>query len=123
MKRLGASSRLRVEFKLTARLPTPSAQPGSEKYPWYQPQESYNPAIHRLKDAVYHQAITTDLDADPIPPPHPDIVKYLEPPQELKERIDPVVDKLKGVLDIRLIPPPVKKADQKAAAVAGSTEE
>jgi hypothetical protein len=41
----------------------------------------------------------------------------------LKERIDPVVDKLKGVLDIRLVPPPVKKADQKAAAVAGSTEE
>jgi ATP-dependent DNA helicase 2 subunit 2 len=72
---------------------------------------------------VYHQATTTDLDADPIPPPHPDIVKYLEPPQELKERMDPLVSKLKGVLDVRLVPPPVKKADRKTDTLGGSTEE
>ncbi len=99
------------------------AEDDSISIPWYQPQESYNPAIHRLKDAVYHQAVTADLDADPMPPPHPLLTQYLDTPETLVKRSSETVDKLKSALDIKLIPPPIKRADAKAARAAGSTEE
>ncbi len=95
-----------------ADLPPP---PYSNKYMWYDPANSYNPAIHRLKDAVYHQATTADLDADPMPPPHPALLKFLDPPEAIVKRSEATVAKLKEVLDIKAVPPAVKKGERKPA--------
>jgi ATP-dependent DNA helicase 2 subunit 2 len=44
---------------------------------------SYNPAIHRKKQALFHSAIVEDLAAEPLPPSHPELTKYFEPPRKV----------------------------------------
>ncbi|MDN8660444.1 hypothetical protein Q0N58_14945, partial [Staphylococcus aureus] len=47
-----------------------------QRGPWFDPALSYNPVIHRTKEAILHASLTPDLEADPLGPPHPDIIKY-----------------------------------------------
>jgi ATP-dependent DNA helicase 2 subunit 2 len=51
--------------------------------PWYDTRLSYNPAIHRKKQALFHSAIVEDLAAEPLPPSHPELTKYFEPPRKV----------------------------------------
>ncbi|KAF8272335.1 SPOC like C-terminal domain-containing protein [Lactarius quietus] len=56
------------------------------RYPWYDTRLSYNPPIHRMKQALFHGAIVQDLAADPLPSPHPELTKYFEPPKNVLKR-------------------------------------
>jgi ATP-dependent DNA helicase 2 subunit 2 len=49
--------------------------------PWYDTRQSYNPAIHRTKQALFHSAVVNDITSNPLPPPHPELLKYINPPR------------------------------------------
>lgn len=91
--------------------------------PWLDPQACFNPAIHRIKEAVYHLATTSDLNTDPVPPPHAELTKFLEPPSELAQKTESTVAKLKRSLDIKLAPPKKKRVDRKAAQTVEGDDE
>jgi ATP-dependent DNA helicase 2 subunit 2 len=76
--------------------------------PWFDTVTSYNPAIHRIKEAIFHASLTRDLDQDPLGPPHPEIVRYLNPPQALVEKSEDVMQRLKEALDIKKVPAKVR---------------
>ncbi|KAG8971417.1 ATP-dependent DNA helicase II subunit 2 [Tulasnella sp. 425] len=89
--------------------------PDGSPEPWYDMSASYNPSIHRLKTALFHGAVFPDLENNPIPPPHPELTKYLEPPSEVVERSKKALEKLKKAVDVKLVPPKVrgkKKANE-----------
>lgn len=92
------------------------------KYVWYDPANSYNPAIHRLKDAVYHQATSIDLNSEPLPPPHPALCKFLDPPDIIVQRSEETVLKLKEELDIKAVPPPFKKGEGRGSGRQGESD-
>lgn len=68
--------------------------------------QSYNPAIHRIKQALFHAAITSDLSKNPLPPPHPDLLKYFNPPEKVLKRSRDAVDECTKLFKIKpgLIP-------------------
>ncbi|KAL1411229.1 ATP-dependent DNA helicase yku80 [Vanrija albida] len=80
-----------------------------EHRPWFDPALSYNPVIHRTKEAIFHASLTPDLEADPLPPPHPDLVKYFHTPPEVAQRVEKVTERLKEALDIKKVAPRVRK--------------
>ncbi|WOO81065.1 ATP-dependent DNA helicase II subunit 2 [Vanrija pseudolonga] len=80
-----------------------------ERGPWFDPALSYNPVIHRTKEAIFHASLTPDLEADPLGPPHPDIVKYFQTPPKVADRVDKVTERLKEALDIKKVAPRVRK--------------
>ncbi len=53
-----------------------------------------------MKQALFHGAIVEDLVAEPLPPPHPELTKYLEPPKVLK-RANEAVDRCKTIFAIK----------------------
>jgi hypothetical protein len=53
-----------------------------------------------MKQALFHGAIVEDLVADPLPPPHPELVKYLEPPKRVLKRANEAVDQCKTAFAI-----------------------
>ncbi|GJJ08784.1 hypothetical protein Clacol_003003 [Clathrus columnatus] len=71
------------------------------RLPWYDPVQSYNPAIHRIKQALFHGAITSDLSKNPLPPPHPDLVKYLNPPEIVLKRSRDAVEECRKLFKIK----------------------
>ncbi|KAJ7171774.1 SPOC domain-like protein [Mycena crocata] len=54
--------------------------------PWFDTRLSYNPAIHRIKQAQFHAAVVSDLSTNPLPPPHPELLKYFDPPRRVLKR-------------------------------------
>ncbi|KAK4688057.1 ATP-dependent DNA helicase 2 subunit 2, partial [Tremellales sp. Uapishka_1] len=80
-----------------------------ELEPWFAPQKSFNPVIHRIKEAIFHCSITQDLDKDPLGPPHPELTKYFSPPAEFGEKVDSVTERLRSALDIKKVPPKTRK--------------
>jgi len=55
----------------------------SERLPWFDTLQSYNPAIHRIKQAMFHCAVVNDIATHPLPPPHPELLKYFETPKKV----------------------------------------
>nr|XP_019013387.1 uncharacterized protein I206_01453 [Kwoniella pini CBS 10737]OCF52168.1 hypothetical protein I206_01453 [Kwoniella pini CBS 10737] len=80
---------------------------------WFETQKSYNPVIHRIKEAIFHASLTSDLDADPLGPPHPELTKYFDTPDEIADRITDVTEKLKDALNIKKVSPRTRKKVQK----------
>lgn len=80
---------------------------------WFDPNQSYNPVIHRIKEAIFHASLTQDLDADPLGPPHHELVKYFTTPEEIAEAVEIVTTKLKERLDIKKVPPTVRRKIEK----------
>jgi ATP-dependent DNA helicase 2 subunit 2 len=70
--------------------------------PWFDISSAYNPAIHRMKQALFHAATVQDLDSNPIPPPHPELTKYLETPAFVVDQSQKALDKLKKALDVKI---------------------
>lgn len=95
----------------------------SQVYPWFDPYSNPNPAIHRLNEAIYHLATEPDPHNNPVPPPHPDIVRFLYPPEEVIEASEETVRKLKEALDIKKVPPPMKKPARMAKGVPEADDE
>lgn len=76
---------------------------------WYDPALSYNPVIHRTKEAIFHASITEDLSAIPLPPPHPELIKYFHTPDEVAANVEKVTERLKDALDIKKVTPRARK--------------
>ena len=53
-----------------------------------------------MKQALFHGAIAEDLVADPLPPTHPELTKYLEPPKKVLKRANEAVDQCKTTFAI-----------------------
>lgn len=76
---------------------------------WFDPARCYNPVIHRIKEAIFHASITQDPKAHPLPPPHPDLVKYFNTPEEIVNKVESVTERLKDSLDIKKVPPRMRR--------------
>ncbi len=88
---------------------TDTPDSGDEGESWFECSKSFNPVIHRIKEAIFHASLTPDLDADPLPPPHPELVKYFNPPDEIVHQVIKVTALLKDALDIKKVPPKTRK--------------
>nr|XP_019042867.1 hypothetical protein I302_08576 [Kwoniella bestiolae CBS 10118]OCF21797.1 hypothetical protein I302_08576 [Kwoniella bestiolae CBS 10118] len=80
---------------------------------WFDPERSYNPVIHRIKEAIFHASLTADLDANPLGPPHPELTKFFDTPFEIVEKCEDLTKRLKNALDIKKVPPRTRKKVQK----------
>ena len=68
---------------------------------WFDTRLSYNPAIHRTKQALFHSAIVQDLNRQPLPPPHPELLKYLEPPRRILKRAREAIEGCQRAFNVR----------------------
>ena len=72
---------------------------GADGGPFFEPEDSYNPAVHRIKDAMYHQF--TARVGEPLFPIHPDLVKFFDVPEELREEAKAVGLATAEVLEVK----------------------
>ncbi|RPD59404.1 SPOC domain-like protein [Lentinus tigrinus ALCF2SS1-7] len=72
--------------------------------PWFDTRLSYNPAIHRTKQALFHGAVVRDLNTHPVPPPHPELLKYFEPPRRVLKRAREAIEECKKTFNVREVP-------------------
>ena len=68
---------------------------------WFTTIESYNPALHRTKQAMFHGAVVRNLDKDPVPPPHPDIVRFFDPPNRVLRKAREALEAAKRELKVK----------------------
>jgi ATP-dependent DNA helicase 2 subunit 2 len=54
-----------------------------------------------MKQAVFHSATVEDLVTDPLPPPDPELTKYLEPPKKVLKRANEAVGQCKTAFAIK----------------------
>ncbi|KAJ7451138.1 SPOC domain-like protein [Mycena latifolia] len=78
--------------------------------PWFDTRLSYNPAIHRIKQAQFHAAVVSDLSNNPLPPPHPELLKYFDPPRRVLKRARDAIEQCKTELKVKQVPKKVAKA-------------
>ncbi|KAH9949516.1 SPOC domain-like protein [Amylocystis lapponica] len=81
-----------------------------ERQPWFDTRLSYNPAVHRTKQALFHGAIVTDLTTHPLPPPHPELLKYFEPPRRVLKRARTAIEECTRAFRVREVPKKVTRA-------------
>jgi ATP-dependent DNA helicase 2 subunit 2 len=79
------------------------------RYPWYDTRLSYNPAIHRTKQALFHSAVVQDLASNPLPPPHPELLKYFEPPKKVLKRARDALEECKASFKVKQVPKKVAR--------------
>ncbi|KAG8876714.1 ATP-dependent DNA helicase II subunit 2 [Tulasnella sp. 332] len=95
-------------------------QDDGTKGPWFDTSRSYNPAIHRTKQALFYAATVNDLEKDPLPPPHPELTRYFQSPEHVRDKAKKSLETLKKVLDVKLVPP--KVAGKKKVNIVDATE-
>ncbi|TFK19905.1 SPOC domain-like protein [Coprinopsis marcescibilis] len=78
--------------------------------PWFDTRNSYNPAIHRVKQAIFHSAVVSDIPSNPLPPPHPDLVQFFEPPKRALKRARKPLERCKEVFNVKEVTKRVAKA-------------
>ncbi|KAG2345381.1 SPOC domain-like protein [Suillus weaverae] len=81
-----------------------------EPVPWYDTRQSYNPAIHRTKQALFHSAVVNDITGNPLPPPHPELLKYINPPQWALKASKDTIAECKAVFKVKEVPKKAAKA-------------
>ncbi|KAM6497865.1 SPOC domain-like protein [Amanita muscaria] len=72
--------------------------------PWFDLRQSYNPALHRVKQALFHCAVVSDLKRQPLPPPHPELLKYFNTPPTVIAQAKNAVEKCQDVFKVREVP-------------------
>lgn len=82
---------------------------GENSHTWFDPSLCVNPVIHRIKEAIFHASLTADPKANPLGPPHPDIIKYFHTPEVIAQKVEKLTEQLKEALDIKKIPPRQRK--------------
>ncbi|SJX65265.1 related to ATP-dependent DNA helicase II, 80 kDa subunit [Sporisorium reilianum f. sp. reilianum] len=70
---------------------------------WFDVLDSYNPAIHGLKTAVRQRFIRPE--AKELPGPHPELVKFLEAPSDVKKAATEAAQKCRDRFKIAYVPP------------------
>jgi ATP-dependent DNA helicase 2 subunit 2 len=68
---------------------------------WFDLTLSFNPAVHRIKQALFHGAVEPDLKADPVPLPHPEVTKYMDSPKRVLKRAKPALNECIRVFDVK----------------------
>src|SRR4051794_18795509 len=68
---------------------------------WFDLTLSFNPAVHRIKQALFHGAVVPDLQAEPVPPPHPEVTKYMEAPKRVLKRSKPALEECIRLFDVK----------------------
>jgi len=76
-----------------------------------------------MKRALFHGAVVEDLVADPLPPPHPELTKYLEPPKKVLKRANEAVDQCKTAFSIKKVPKRVARPRKKDHARAQNDDD
>ncbi|PVF93424.1 SPOC domain-like protein [Serendipita vermifera] len=76
-----------------------------KRYPWFDTLYSYNPALHRVKQALFHAAVSQSLSTNPLPPPHPELTKYFEMPKKVIKRSREPLEECKKLFKVKHIPP------------------
>ncbi|GBE78688.1 ATP-dependent DNA helicase II subunit 2 [Sparassis crispa] len=79
------------------------------RQPWYDNRLSYNPAVHRTKQALFHSAIVSDLGMYPLPPPHPELLKYFEPPRRVLKRAHDAIEECNQKFKVKEVPKKIAK--------------
>ncbi|KAG8856720.1 ATP-dependent DNA helicase II subunit 2 [Serendipita sp. 411] len=74
------------------------------RFPWFDNLYSYNPALHRVKQALFHAAVSRSLATQPLPPPHPELMKYFEQPKKVMKRSKESLERCKKVFKIKHAP-------------------
>ncbi|KAF6765925.1 SPOC domain-like protein [Ephemerocybe angulata] len=77
---------------------------------WFSTAEAFNPAIHRIKQAIFHSAVVSDIATNPLPPPHPDLTFFFEPPSRALKRARKPLEKCKQLFNVKQVPKRVAKA-------------
>ncbi|EPQ27792.1 uncharacterized protein PFL1_04537 [Pseudozyma flocculosa PF-1] len=70
---------------------------------WFNILDSFNPAIHLLKDAVKHRFVHPE--STELPGPHPELTKYFRRPVEVTQRSQGILKRCKERFKIGFIPP------------------
>ncbi|EJD04469.1 SPOC domain-like protein [Fomitiporia mediterranea MF3/22] len=94
-----------------------------ERTPWFDPRLSYNPAVHRIKQALFHAAVVSDLRTNPLPPPHEEVIKYLEPPRRVLKRALPALEECKQAFKVRQVPKRVMRTRKDGHVRAGDDDD
>ncbi|PWN23548.1 SPOC domain-like protein [Microstroma glucosiphilum] len=92
---------------------------------WFSTEDSFNPAIHRMKEAVAYRVMHPD--SKDLPRPHWEVDKFLDRPGEIREASEPWADKCKKAFMIRYYPDKSlakvkQKRERDAAAHAKRTD-
>jgi ATP-dependent DNA helicase 2 subunit 2 len=89
-----------------------------ERKPWHDPSLSFNPAVHRIKQALFHAAIVPNLIDHPVPLPHPELTRYFDSPSKLIKKSRQPLEECKRVFGIAPVPKKVakRKAEMHVAA-------
>ncbi|KAF7306399.1 Ku domain-containing protein [Mycena indigotica] len=77
--------------------------------PWFDTRLSYNPAVHRIKQAQFHAAVVSDINTNPVPPPHPELLTYFDPPPKMLKRGRDAIEKCKDEFKVKQVPKKVAK--------------
>lgn len=91
--------------------------------PWFDTRLSYNPVIHRTKQAQFHAAIVADLNTHPLPPAHSELTKYFEPPKRVLKRSRDAIEECKQVFKIKEVPKRVVQTRKDGHVRAGDEDE
>ncbi|CAO1630381.1 unnamed protein product [Sympodiomycopsis kandeliae] len=73
-----------------------------EDEPWFSTEDSFNPAIHRMKDAVAWRVMHPD--SKELKRPHWEVDKFLDRPTEIQEASAPWIEECKELFNIRYYP-------------------
>ncbi|KAG6894323.1 hypothetical protein C0993_011801 [Termitomyces sp. T159_Od127] len=61
------------------------------------------------KQAMFHCAVVSDLSANPLPPPHPELLKYFDPPKRVLKRSRDALEECKNTLKVKQVPKKVAR--------------
>ncbi|CED82830.1 DNA-binding subunit of a DNA-dependent protein kinase (Ku80 autoantigen) [Phaffia rhodozyma] len=82
-------------------LPTDEQNNAIESQPWYHPSKVYNPGLHRVKEAMYHE-FTASPD-QPICASHPSLTSHLSTPRQLVQAAAKTVQTAVDVFDVHKV--------------------
>lgn len=71
------------------------------RMPYFDTLYSYNPALHRVKQALFHAAVSPSLSSHPLPPPHPELLKYFDLPKKVLKKSKLPLEECKKLFDIK----------------------
>ncbi|SCV67614.1 BQ2448_5225 [Microbotryum intermedium] len=73
---------------------------------WFNLQDSYSPATHNINNTLMFRLANPDGE---LPPVHPALTKYLDPPSHLVAANQDLIKRLGKVMGVKLVPPKPKR--------------
>ncbi|KAL0570983.1 ATP-dependent DNA helicase yku80 [Marasmius crinis-equi] len=76
---------------------------------WFSTVDSFNPALHRVKQAQFHCAVVDDINTNPVPPPHPETTKFFEPPKKVVKAAKEPLERCREKFKVKHIEKEIKR--------------